>query len=232
MFILYVFDGTQIGYLQFKAMVESEDPAKENFLEKVDSIKDSAVSQRRAEELNKTSKKREVLARMAGTCNLVKEDVLRMWDVLRQRAFSSSTKVTPNSFMLGYSEYMVIMPIFDKTSEARCIFDMLKKGQHVDGREVVMSFSNYVDFSNEERCRLAFDMYDEDLSGYLSLDEVEAIMSSTHLIAREYIKKKAQALMRCADEDGSGNITIDELIVASERLPNLIFPKQPSDDFK
>jgi len=218
----------QIGYPQFKAMVESEDPANENFLENEDfnCIKDSVVTQRRAEELEKTSKKREVLSRIAGTCNLVKGDVTRMWDVLRQRAFSSSSKVTHDSFKLGYNEFTEIMPAFDNTSEARCIFDLFRNGKHLDGREVVMSFSSFVDSRNEERCRLAFDMYDEDRSGYLSMDEVEALMMSTHLTTRDIIKKKAQVFMRCADEDGSKNITIDELIVASERLPNLIFPKQ------
>lgn len=49
-------------------------------------------------------------------------------------------------------------------------------------------------------------------------------MMSTHLKTRDVIKKRAITLMKSADTDNSGDITIDELIVAAERFPNLLFP--------
>eukprot|EP00804_Cyclotella_cryptica_P028942 CCRYP_012375-RA/>CCRYP_012375-RA protein AED:0.48 eAED:0.19 QI:0/0/0/1/1/1/2/0/93 len=88
-----------------------------------------------------------------------------------------------------------------------------------------MSFSNFVGFSSEDKCRLAFDMYDVDRSGYLSLDEIESLMMSTHLKNRDVIKNRAATLMKSADTDNSGGITIDELIVAAERFPNILFPR-------
>ena len=67
-------------------------------------------------------------------------------------------------------------------------------------------------------------MYDVDRSGYLSLDEVEAMMASTNLLSRDLVKKRAENFMNCADADSSGGITVDELIVAAEKLPNLLYP--------
>ena len=54
-------------------------------------------------------------------------------------------------------------------------------------------------------------------------------MMSTHLKSREVIKERAATLMRYADTDNSGGITIDELIVAAERFPNLLFPAHAKD---
>lgn len=90
-----------------------------------------------------------------------------------------------------------------------------------------MTFTNFVaGFGLEEKCKLAFDMFDVDRSGYLSLDEVIAMMTSTNLSFRELIQKRAENFMLCADTDRSGGITIDELIVAAEKLPNLLYPPQ------
>ena len=69
-------------------------------------------------------------------------------------------------------------------------------------------------------------MYDIDRSGYLSIDEIEAMMMSTNLTTRDLIRKRAENFMMCADLDRSGGITIDELIVAAEKLPNLLYPPQ------
>ena len=117
------------------------------------------------------------------------------------------------------------MSVFSTTSESRLVYDLIRNGAtYVDGREVIMSFANFVEFSNEDKCRLAFDMYDDDRSGFLSVGEIESLMMSTHLKTIDVIKKRALTLMKSADTDNSGGITIDELIVAAERFPNLLFP--------
>ena len=88
-----------------------------------------------------------------------------------------------------------------------------------------MSFTNFIPtFGLEEKCKLSFDMYDVDRSGYLSIHEIEAILLSTNIAAQELVKKRAETFMKCADTDRSGGITIDELIVAAEKLPTLLFP--------
>ncbi|KAL3790345.1 hypothetical protein HJC23_002731 [Cyclotella cryptica] len=173
-----------------------------------------------------TSKKREVFARCIGTCNMDTVAVTRMWEVLRKKAFSSPNNVSSSSFYLEYDGFCELMPVFGTTSESHIIYDLIRNGaSYVDGRELIMSFSNFVGFSSEDKCRLAFDMYDVDRSGYLSLDEIESLMMSTHLKNRDVIKNRAATLMKSADTDNSGGITIDELIVAAERFPNILFPR-------
>ena len=55
------------------------------------------------------------------------------------------------------------------------------------------------------------------------------MMMSTNLTTRELIKKRAENFMLCADLDRSGGITIQELIVAAEKLPNLLYPPQTKE---
>ena len=116
-------------------------------------------------------------------------------------------------------------------SRADCseIFELLRSEgeQTIDSRDLITTFCNFIPgFELEERCRLAFEMYDVDRSGYLSINEVEDFMMSTNLAPRELVKKRAENVMAIADTDRSGGITIGELIVAAEKLPNLLYPHQ------
>jgi Ca2+-binding EF-hand superfamily protein len=90
-----------------------------------------------------------------------------------------------------------------------------------------MALVNFVpDFSLEEKCRLAFKMYDVDFSGYVTIDIIESVLMSTNLVStRHLVKKRAGTFMACADKDGLGHITVDEFILGAQKLPNLIFPK-------
>lgn len=218
----------QISFKEFKAMVESDDPANENFLEGGLPARssDSVASRRSIIDTKRAEKKIQIFSRCIQTAKLENEDVTRMWGILRKRAHSSSKKVGRENFMLDFDGFSELMPVFSTTSEAHSIFDLLRESSQsqVDGRELIMCFSNFVDFRSEEKCQLAFDMYDVDRSGFLSLDEIEALLMSTNLQTREAVKKRASTVMRCADVDGSGGVTIDELIVAAEKFPNLIFP--------
>jgi Ca2+-binding EF-hand superfamily protein len=88
-----------------------------------------------------------------------------------------------------------------------------------------MSFTNFIPgFGLEEKCKLSFDIYDVDRSGFLSIHKIEAIMLSTNIATKDLVKKRAETFMNCADTGRSGGITKDELIVAAEKLPTLLFP--------
>merc|ERR1719401_2642444 len=137
---------------------------------------------------------------------------------------------SPESFDMGYLDICELLPAaFCSRADCRAIFDLLCDGdcETVDSRDLIMTFTNFVSgFNLEEKCNLAFEMFDVDRSGYLSIDEVISMMTSTNLSSRELIKKRAETFMMCADTDRSGGITIDELIVAAEKLPNLLYPPQ------
>ena len=252
----------QVSFNAFKRMVESEDPANEDFLSAASPTRsnESFYAQQRNEQ---AEKKREAFSRCVRTCKIDRDDVLGMWTLVRQRvreSTSPSKSIPVECFYLGYEGILTLLPAaFCSAAEVRVLFDLLRNGdeQMIDSRALIMSFTNFVaGFGLEEKCRLAFEMFDVDRSGYLSLDEIEAMMISTNLATHDLIKRRAENFMLCADTDRyfemctllsceicniftlsifcfcrclycrSGGITIDELIVAAEKLPNLIFPSQ------
>lgn len=214
----------QVSFLEFKAMVESPDPSNDDFLEKKiysPSKNDSAL-------LKQQQHKRDVFMRTVQTANMDKEDVYRMLKTIRDMS-PSSRNLSHEEYQIGYADLCQLMPT---VLDCRQIFTLLSSSdsgegsETIDSRNLIMTYTNFVPGfqSLEERCKLAFDMYDVDRSGYLSLDEVEAMMTSTNLLSRDLVKKRAENFMNCADTDKSGGITIDELIVAAEKLPNLLYP--------
>ncbi|KAL3774462.1 hypothetical protein ACHAWO_007611 [Cyclotella atomus] len=219
----------QVSYKEFKAMAVSDDPSRDDFLSEYQNkeVLESPTLSTDAQQRNDLSAKRmEVFARCIRACNIDTFAVARMWDILRGKAYSDPSNVTASSFYVGYDGFCELMPGFGTTSESHTLYDLIRNGaSYVDGRELIMSFSNFVGFTDEDKCRLAFDMYDIDRSGFLSLEEVEALMMSTNLKTRDMIKRRAATLMASADTDQSGDICIDELLSAAERFPNLLFPR-------
>ena len=182
-------------------MAESPDPAKEDFLSGgiPTRTSESIASQRRNEQ---AEKKREVFTRCVQTCKTDKDDVYCMLKTVKDK--SSSRNLSHESFHVGYEGICELMPAaFCSRSDCRAIFDLLRNGeQTIDSRDMIMTFTNFVTgFSLEERCKLAFDMFDVDHSGHLSIDEIEAMMMSTNLTTRDLIKKRAENFMLCADTD-------------------------------
>ena len=186
-----------------------------------------------------------------------KDDVYRLLQTIRDK--TSLKNLSHESYYVGYEGLCELMPtVVYSPGDRRMIFDLLGNGEDmVDSRDLIMTFTNFVaGFELAERCKLAFEMYDVDRSGFLCIDEIEAMMISTNLATHDLIKRRAENFMLCADTDRyfemcfllsceicnifflsifcfyrcaycrSGGITIDELIVAAEKLPNLLFPSQ------
>jgi hypothetical protein len=149
-----------VSFKESKAMVEADDPSNENFLSdhyNKQAIMDSPSLSTESQQRNDlTAKKLEVFDRCIRTCNIDTFSVARMWDILRAKAYSDPSNVSNSSFHVGFCE---LMPVFATTSESHMIYDLIRNGaSYVDGRELIMSFSNFVGFSSEDKCRLAFDM--------------------------------------------------------------------------
>ncbi|KAL7532809.1 hypothetical protein ACHAXR_004858 [Thalassiosira sp. AJA248-18] len=189
---------------EFKAMAESPDPSKEDFLKGGVPARtsESTAAQQRKEQADK---KREAFSSCVKTCKMDKEDIFGMWKFVRQRVRSLSSKnISHESFYIGYDGVCELMPTaFVSATECRVIFDLLRVGEQViDSRDLILTFTNFVSgFGLEEKCKLAFEMFDVDHSGYLSLDEIEAMMISTNLTTLELVKKRAENFMLCADTD-------------------------------
>ncbi|KAL7548756.1 hypothetical protein ACHAWF_012013 [Thalassiosira exigua] len=188
----------QVSFKEFHAMAVSPDPANEDFLQGgLTTQTGESIDQRRSNE--QAEQKREAFSRCVETCRMNISDMFRMWSVLRQED-------RDEGFRIGYDGVCKLVPAaFRSSAECRMMFELLRQSdgdQTIDGRDLIMTFTNFVTgLGLEERCRLAFEMFDVDRSGYLSLDEIEAMMMSTNLTTRSLVKKRAENFMLCADTD-------------------------------
>ena len=213
----------QVAYNEFRAMALSEDPITDDILDKKMTSPDELS---RSASIVQQQKRRTTFLRVVQTARIDKADVYQMMKAIRDQ--SSSRHLTNQDYQLNNESICALMPaMYYSKSDCREIYDMLRNEEEetIDSRDLIMTFASFVtDFDLEEKCRLAFDMYDVDRSGYLSVNEVEACMSSTNLIPRELIKQRVDTFMKCADTDRTGDLTPQELLCAAEKLPNLLFP--------
>jgi hypothetical protein len=99
--------------------------------------------------------------------------------------------------------------------------------KYVDLWRIIMGMTNFIPtLSTEDKCRLAFDLYDEKKSGFLLLDEIEQLFLRTYLYPRrgEVVLQKAKVIMSSADAHLAGGIGFDELLQVTTKFPNLFFP--------
>lgn len=184
---------------EFKAMAQSPDPANEDFLKDGKTTgrsRESIIIQRKKEQ---SDEKREAFSRCVRTCKMESDDIYAMWKVVRQRK-----DISRADFLIGYKGVCELMPAnFYSAAECRVIHDLLRNGQEMlDSRDLILTFTNFVPgLVLEEKCKLAFEMFDVDRSGYLSIDEIEAMMMSTNLTTRDLVKKRAANFLLCADID-------------------------------
>mmetsp|Transcript_21507 Transcript_21507/g.43151 ORF Transcript_21507/g.43151 Transcript_21507/m.43151 type:complete len:693 (-) Transcript_21507:148-2226(-) len=204
----------QVSFRSFKAMVESPDPANDDF--------SYLYVPTRAERDQGNNNMQEVFRKHVQAHSITKADVLRAWDALRRSALSSR-RGSSTRFDIGYEQLSELMPQFGESSE---IFDLLRSDTDnaIDGRQLVMSFASVFAFSSTEKCKLAFDMFDVDGSGYLSIDQIEVLLTCTHFSKRETLKKKAYNLLRLVGEKGTGGVSMKALTLGADKFPSLIFP--------
>lgn len=53
-------------------------------------------------------------------------------------------------------------------------------------------------------------------------NELVAVLKANHLATAKSVAKKAQTIMKQADGDGSGTLTLDEFLVVAQKFPNLV----------
>jgi len=199
-----------VPFKSFKAMVLSPDPANDDF-----SYLHVPIRGSREQDSNNMQ---EVFSTYIEAHNITKADVLRAWDSLRRSKGSNS------SFHMGRNQLIELMPRLGDSLE---VFDHLRSDTDddiIDGRQLVMCFVSLVAFSAEEKCKLAFDMFDVDRSGYLTIDEIEVLLTCTHFSKRETLKKKAYNLLRLVGDKNTGGVSMKSLTLGADKFPSLIFP--------
>lgn len=97
--------------------------------------------------------------------------------------------------------------------------------QSIDFREFICGLSITCHGSREDKLRWAFNMYDIDKSGTITEDELTEIIRSIYnmmqegdeqLAEEECPERLAERLFLQMDEDGDGEVTIDEFVSAAK----------------
>jgi Ca2+-binding EF-hand superfamily protein len=97
----------------------------------------------------------------------------------------------------------------------------------VDLRQIIMGMTNFIpSLTSEDKCQLAFDLYDEKKSRFLLIDEIEQLLVGTYLYPRsgKVVLQKAKIIMSSADAHPAGGIGFEELLQVATKFPNLVFP--------
>ena len=109
----------------------------------------------------------------------------------------------------------------DQTQKLFEIFEMNKTGV-IDLRQILLGMSNFISgVTTEGWCRVVFDLYDENKSGFLAQDEIEQLLMETHLQSRNAVLGKA---MTYADTNNAGGIGFNQFLEVALSFPNLLFP--------
>lgn len=129
----------------------------------------------------------------------------------------------------GLVDYKTFLDCIDETDSpmTKTLFDLFdsQKKMRIDYREFLISLANVVAPSKDAKIEFAFSLFDVDGSSTIDIDELKKILKATHMeVAESQVSSKANAIMRQADEDGSGEIDFEEFRTIAIRFPNLIFP--------
>lgn len=103
------------------------------------------------------------------------------------------------------------------------LFDEDRVGR-VDMREFLLGAMNFVVVSREIRLPLTFQMYDEDKTGYINVNEIQQILKGNHMMSLASVYRKAQTVMKQASVNENNALTLKEFMVVSKKFPNIILP--------
>eukprot|EP00903_Cladosiphon_okamuranus_P006779 g6608.t1 len=221
----------QVSYEEFHRLVIDPDPSRADF--GTEHIKtDAQEAAQVTQEMKNRESKRWLLE------EFVKENEIRAVELeMAYKRFKnlapssgSAGKQATSSVEMDFNTWILIFNV-EATGQYRKLFklyalpgddpDSEMNTQKVDIREFFLGMANFVEWSLELRTQFIFTLFDDDRSGFLSMDELVAVLKANHLATAKAVAKKAQTIMRQADADGSGTLTLDEFLVVAKKFPNL-----------
>lgn len=121
-----------------------------------------------------------------------------------------------------FCQVMDVEPI-QEYKNLHAFYDTEETGD-MDIREFMLSMMNFVDIEKEARIRFSFEMYDELKTGFIAQAEVEEILKGNHMLSVASVRRKADTIMKQANANTKGSITVNEFVVVSKKFPNILLP--------
>ena len=181
--------------------------------EKVEAKKNAGDQMKRQRELEKREEKRKMLATFVDENNVGVAEI--------QAAIEESAAMPADQRKKGidFGQFCKFNKV-EPTGEYHRLFqlfDPFGKGT-VDMKELALGMLNFVDnLSKEDKCDLVFRIFDEDSSGLLTADELTNVLAANHMQSTEAVSKKAETIMRQADRDGNGELSLDEFRIVTQK---------------
>ncbi|RLN98821.1 hypothetical protein BBJ28_00001423 [Nothophytophthora sp. Chile5] len=138
---------------------------------------------------------------------------------------------------LDFEDFCSLFDV-EPTGEYRRLFALFTPDNQSDSgadlRELLLAEVNFLDgVDPTQRVRFCFNIFDDDHNGFITEDELVNILRANHLAtADEQVRKKAQTILRQADDDGDGRVSLDEFYAIARKFPNLLFPSHKDNSSK
>ena len=215
----------QVGYDEFYMMITDEDPSRPEFGKADDEAAnkpDNAKTFERQREMAARDLKRRMLTQFVSENQIGPTEVGYAWE--------KYTHLPPGRCEDGEIDFELFCELLqvEPTGEYHKLFGLFDGdgSGDVSVKEFILGLCNFVEMEIDKKCRFIFELFDDDHSGFLAMTELEEILMANHMQSRKACKRKAETIMRAADMDGSGAISLAEFIVCSAKFPNILFPSQ------
>jgi Ca2+-binding EF-hand superfamily protein len=114
----------------------------------------------------------------------------------------------------------------EATGEARQLYSVFVDADlgRVPLRRLLLALCGFCGADSNQRVNLCFFLFDDDKSGTIDEEELRQILRANHLATDiSQVENKTKHVLAQADKDGDGEIDMEEFIVLSAKMPNLIW---------
>lgn len=170
-----------------------------------------------------TADKVMVMANLARTAKLHEKSM----DAVQMK-MKMACKAKGGGYSMNFAEFCIALDGSQANTALKGIFDIfdMRKTGTIDYREYLICMANLISVSRPMKAKFCFEMFDEDKSGTIDKGELLNLLQATHLAEDpSFVEKKAEAVFRSGDADGSGELDFDEFVKVVNRFPNIVFPQ-------
>jgi Ca2+-binding EF-hand superfamily protein len=218
----------QVSFDEFRRMVIHPDPSSPEFaLAKTEESETAVDVQLVAKELTSEEKqqqtaikeeKKRLMKRFVQDNNPSLDLLMRISQKFRQMHKDS----------LDFDDFCLLFEV-EPTGEYRRLFSLYtpdaQSEEDADLREILLGVVNFMDGTDRaQRVKFCFDVFDDDHNGFITEDELVNILKANHMTTEAQVKKKAQTILKQADDNGDGKMSLEEFHVIAKKFPNLLFP--------